>query len=139
VVTASLRFASGALGVIEATTAGFPGSLKRIELTGSQGTAILEEEDIIKWEFAQTNEDDQRLREEMKGRTKTGGGAADPAAIGHHAHTALFRDFLLAIQQNQVSAIDGHQGRRSVELILAIYESARTGQKVRLPATISNG
>jgi predicted dehydrogenase len=51
----------------------------------------------------------------------------------------LFRDFLLAIQQNQVSAIDGHQGRRSVELILAIYESARTGQKVRLPATISNG
>lgn len=139
VVTASLRFASGALGVIEATTAGFPGSLKRIELTGSQGTAILEEEDIIKWEFAQANEDDQRLREEMHGRTKTGGGAADPAAIGHHAHTALFRDFLEAVDGNQALAIDGHQGRLSVQLILAIYESARTGQQVKLTQPISNG
>ena len=49
VATATVRFANGALGSIEATTAGFPGSLKKIELSGSEGTAILEEEDIIKW------------------------------------------------------------------------------------------
>ena len=64
VATAHLKFASGALGVIEATTAGFPGSLKKIELSGSQGTAILEEEDIIKWEFAEKLESDEPLRRE---------------------------------------------------------------------------
>ncbi len=132
VATATVRFANGALGVIEATTAGFPGSLKKIELTGSTGTAILEEEDIIKWEFAEPNESDAALREEMMGKTTTGGGAADPAAIGHHAHAELFRDFLEAIRDDRAPAIDGHEGRRSVELILAIYESAKTGQKVQL-------
>ena len=132
VCTATVKFASGALGVIEATTAGFPGSLKKIELTGSTGTAILEEEDIIKWEFAETAPEDEKLREEMQGKTMTGGGAADPAAIGHHAHAELFRDFLDAIQEDRAPAIDGSEGRKSVELILAIYESAKTGQPVKI-------
>ncbi len=132
VATASLRFASGALGTIEATTASYPGALKKIELTGARGTAILEEEDIIKWEFAEPLEKDQQLRADMLGRTKTGGGAADPAAIGHHAHTALFRDFLQAIEQDRPPLIDGHEGLRSVDLILAIYESAKSGRSVSL-------
>ena len=46
VATASLRFKNGALGVIEASTAAFPGYLKRIELHGSEGSAVIEEEDI---------------------------------------------------------------------------------------------
>ncbi|MEZ6134344.1 MAG: Gfo/Idh/MocA family oxidoreductase [Pirellulaceae bacterium] len=132
VASATIRFANGALGTIEATTAGFPGSLKKIEITGSTGTAILEEEDIIKWEFAEPTADDDRLRKEMLGKTKTGGGAADPAAIGHHAHAALFRDLLEAIRLDRPPAIDGREGRRSVELILAIYESAKSGQAVKL-------
>lgn len=132
VATATLRFANGALGTIVATTAGYPGSLKRIELSGSQGTAILEEEDIIKWEFAQAQPQDAELRAEMQGRTKTGGGAADPAAIGHHAHTMLFQDFLEAIEQDRAPSINGLEGMRSVDLILAIYESAKTGKRVLL-------
>ena len=132
VAVATRRFASGALGVIEATTAGFPGSLKKIELTGSMGTAILEEEDVVKWEFAQSASEDESLRLEMSQRTNSSGGAADPAAIGHQAHAALFRDMLEAIDQDRRPAIDGTEGRRSVELILAIYESAKTGTKVTL-------
>ncbi len=132
VATATLRFANGALGTIEATTAGYPGSLKKIELTGSRGTAILEEEDIIKWQFAEQTEADEKLREEMLGRTKTGGGAGDPAAIGHHAHAALFRDFVEAIDQDRPPIIDGREGMKSVELILAIYESAQSGKRVVL-------
>ncbi len=132
VATATLRFANGALGTIEATTAAFPGTLKKIELTGSRGTAILEEEDIIKWEFAEQTDADTKLREEMLGRTKTGGGASDPAAIGHHAHAELFRDFLEAIDQDRSPIIDGREGMRSVELILAIYESAKSGKRVVL-------
>ncbi len=132
VCTATVRFANGSLGVIEATTAGFPGALKKIELTGSQGTAILEEEDIIKWEFAEAQPEDESLLEEMTGKTKTGGGAADPAAIGHQAHAELFADFLDAIANDRPPLIDGREGRKSVELILAIYESARTGKAVAL-------
>lgn len=133
VATAVVRFASGALGTIEATTAAYPGALKKIELTGSAGTAILEEEDIIKWEFAEQTQQDATLREQMLGRTKTGGGAADPAAIGHHAHAELFRDFIEAIDHDRSPIIDGREGMRSVDLILAIYESAQTGQRVQLP------
>lgn len=132
IAVATIRFANGALGVVEATTASFPGSLKKIEISGSKGTAILEEEDIIKWDFAESTPDDDRLREEMLGKTKTGGGAADPAAIGHHAHAELFRDFLQAIRDDRAPAIDGVEGRRSVDLILAIYESAKTGRAVKL-------
>ena len=118
--------------MIEATTAAFPGSLKKIELSGSQGTATLEEEDIINWEFAKMTPEDEQLKNEMLGKTETGGGAADPAAIGHHAHAKLFRDFLDAIAEDRRPLIDGYEGRRSVELILAIYESAKTGKSVEL-------
>ncbi|TWU02395.1 Gfo/Idh/MocA family protein [Stieleria varia] len=132
VAVATLKFANGALGVIEATTTAFPGSLKRIEISGSNGTAILEEEDIKMWEFADSSDADEKLKAEMAGKTKTGGGAADPAAIGHHGHTQLFEEAVAAIQEGRPSALDGHQGRRSVEVIQAIYESAKTGQVVHL-------
>ncbi len=136
VAVATLRFANGALGVIEATTTAFPGTLKRIEISGEHGTAILEEEDIKMWHFAEMTAADDELRERMLGKTKTGGGAADPAAIGHHGHTRMFEEFAQSIAENRPSLIDGHEGRRSVEVICAIYESAKTGQRIRLPATL---
>jgi predicted dehydrogenase len=93
---------------------------------------VLEEEDIKVWDFARTLKSDTALRERMAGKTKTGGGAADPAAIGHHAHAAQFKDFLQAIQKGTTPSIDGHEGRRSVEVIEAIYKSAKTGKAVRI-------
>ena len=132
VAVANLKFASGALGVIEATTTAFPGALKRIEISGSQGTAILEEEDIKMWQFAEETEEDADIRKRMEGRTESGGGAADPSAIDHHGHTMVFDEFLAAIDENRAPSVDGHQGRRSVEVIRAIYESAKTGQIVKL-------
>jgi predicted dehydrogenase len=133
VVVATVKFANGALGVIEATTAAFPGELKRIEIHGDQGSIAMREEDIVTWKFAQETGDDEKLRAEMANRTQTGGGAADPKAIGHHGHTALFKDMVEAIQQNKPLMCDGAEGRRSVELILAIYKAAETGQAVKLP------
>ena len=64
--------------------------------------------------------------------TETGGGASDPSAIGHHGHTAVFNDFLDAITEGHSPQINGTEGRRSVALINAIYESARTGKTVQL-------
>lgn len=133
VAVANLRFANGALGVIEATTAAYPGSLKRIEVSGSHGSAVLEEEDIKSWDFAEMTERDEQIRREMAGRTQSGGGAADPAAIGHHGHTALFTDFVRAITDNTDPLVNGPEGRRSVEIIRGIYESAQQGKRVHLP------
>jgi predicted dehydrogenase len=132
VAVAHLRFANGALGVIEATTAAYPGFLKRIEIHGDAGSAVLEEEDIKQWQFAKMTARDKSLVARMAGRTRTGGGAADPAAIGHHGHTALFKDFLRAVRGGTRPAIDGQEGRRSVEVIVAIYQAARTGRAVKV-------
>ena len=56
VAVATVKFANGALGVIEASTATYPGYLKRIEIHGSEGTAVMEEEDIKVWDFAKKTE-----------------------------------------------------------------------------------
>lgn len=135
VATATLRFANGALGVIEATTAAFPGSLKRVEIHGSQGSAVLEEENIKTWHFAKMTKRDEQMLERMADRTKTGGGAADPKAIGHHGHARQFQDTFDAIKRGRAPLIDGAEGRRAVETILAIYQSAATGKPVKLPLT----
>ncbi len=132
VATATLKFANGALGVIEASTAAFPGSLKRIEIAGSHGMATLEEESIVQWTFAKETAKDKQLLEDMLNNTKTGGGASDPTAIGHAAHRDLFKDFLKGIASGKPSMIEGSEGRRSVELIVAIYQAAKTGKRVRL-------
>lgn len=133
VATATLKFESGALGVIEATTAAWPGAFKKIELHGTHGSATIEEEDIKTWEFAKMTAKDRRLVESFGNKTETGGGAADPAAIGHAAHAAQFRDVVNSISKGTTPMIDGAEGRRSVEVILAIYKSAETGKTVQLP------
>ncbi len=133
VAIATLRFKNGALGVIEATTAAYPGYLKRIELHGSHGTAILEEEDLKAWDFAKKARGDAAIHKAMQSSKSTGGGAADPSAIGHHGHTLQFRDFVKAIKTDSTPAVDGHEGRKAIEIILAIYKSAQTGKLVKLP------
>ncbi|MGI6401645.1 MAG: Gfo/Idh/MocA family protein [Thermoguttaceae bacterium] len=133
VAIAALRFKNGALGVLEATTAAFPGYLKRIEISGNKGSVVIEEEDVVKWDFAESAPEDAKIREAMASRqTETGGGAADPAAIGHKAHATQFQDVLDAIEEGRKPLIDGYEGRKSVEAICAVYESAKTGKVVKL-------
>jgi predicted dehydrogenase len=132
---ATLKFANGALGVLEATTAAFPGYLKRIEIHGSEGSAVLEEEDLKAWDFAKPRKEDKAILEQMRQSKSSGGGASDPAAIGHHGHAIQFRDFLDAVHKNRAPAIDGPEGRRSVEIILGVYKAAETGKTVKLPLT----
>ena len=128
---ASLRFKNGALGTIEATTAAYPGYLKRIEVHGTAGSAVIEEEDIIKWDFAQPQEEDAAILESMAGKLSGGGGAADPAAISYKPHAKQFADVMRAIETGSKPLIDGLEGRRSVEVITGIYESAKTGKPVK--------
>ena len=79
------------------------------------------------------------ILEQMKQHKSTGGGASDPAAIGHHGHTLQFRDFVDAVKKNRPPAIDGHEGRRSVEIILGVYKAAETGQAGEVAAEVGSG
>ncbi len=133
VAMATLEFENGALGIIEASTAIYPGYLKRLDIHGSAGSAVMEEEDIVKWDFAKKNRRDKAIHEKMSKQVSGGGGAADPSAIGHHGHTRQFKEVLSAIRKGTSSTVDGREGRRSVEIILAIYKAAETGRAVKLP------
>jgi UDP-N-acetyl-2-amino-2-deoxyglucuronate dehydrogenase len=130
---ATLRFANGALGVIEASTAIYPGYLKRIEIHGSEGTAAMEEEDIVRWDFAKNERRDAAIYQQMADRKSGGGGASDPSAIGHHGHARQFQNVVDAIRKDSKPSVDGAEGRRSVEIILGIYKAAETGRPVELP------
>lgn len=132
-LVATLRFANGALGVIEASTSVYPGYLKRIEIHGSEGSAVLEEEDLRTWDFAKKNRRDDIVWQQMADRKSGGGGASDPAAIGHHGHARQFADLIDAIKKDRSPAVDGREGRKSIEIILAIYKAAETGKSVPLP------
>ena len=129
---ATLKFANGALGTIVGTTASYPGYLKRVEIGGSKGSAILEEEDIVRWDFAEALPSDDAVRDAMANRKSSGGGAADPAAISYAGHAKLFANMIAAIDGKEKLVVDGPEGCRSVEIILAIYQSAKTGQVVRI-------
>src|SRR5208283_2264984 len=61
VALATVEFANGALGVIEASTAVYPGYLKRIEIHGNEGSAVLEEEDLIRWDFEKKKPRDEAI------------------------------------------------------------------------------
>lgn len=130
---ATLRFANGAIGVIEATTAAWPGLLKKTEIHGTTGTAIVEQDDVIRWEFAEEGDNDEKVREQFKPGSANTGGASDPKAISHEGHRAQLTDFVEAIQNGTVPSVDGVDGRKSVEIILAIYQAAWTKQTVKLP------
>ncbi|MCP4785082.1 MAG: Gfo/Idh/MocA family oxidoreductase [Fuerstiella sp.] len=130
---ATLRFANGAIGVIEATTAAWPGLLKKTEIHGTKGTAIVEQDDVLRWEFEDEAPDDAKIRDQFKPGSSNTGGAADPKAISHVGHKDQLQDFVEAIQRDGTPRVDGIDGRKSVEIILAIYQAAWTQQTVRLP------
>lgn len=130
---AVLRFAHGGLGVIEATTSAYPGFLKRVEILGSKGSVVIEEESIVKWEFDEEREEDAKIRESFLNTTETGGGAADPMAIGYHGHKRLFESFVNSLRTGSPVEIDGPSSLKAVEIIEAVYMSAKSGKKVKLP------
>ncbi|HYT89243.1 MAG TPA: Gfo/Idh/MocA family oxidoreductase [Gemmataceae bacterium] len=130
---ACLRFKSGALGVIEATTSVHPGLPKTIAVHGDQGTAVIEQEDVLRWEFAPEVEEDQRVRQRFAQKVGASGGASDPSAISHVYHARQLTDFVQALETGRAPLVDGREGRKAVEVILALYRSAETGQLVELP------
>jgi predicted dehydrogenase len=123
---ALLEFASGALGTLETTTAAYPGYPRRVELTGTEGTIVVEHDRIASAD----------VRTPVAGLA-SGAGDANASASSHlvsdaSGHRALLEDFLRAVETGGRPLCDGREGRRSVELVEAVYRSARTGQAVTI-------
>ena len=132
VATAVLRFRNGALGVIEGSTAVYPGYLKKIEISGIDGSMVLEESSLIKWNFKEELEGDASIRSNFAAKTDSGGGASDPGAISFKPHQWQFEDFISSLDSGRKSVVEGDEGRKAVEIILAVYESAEKGREVFL-------
>ena len=129
---AVISFKSGAIGIIEGSTAAYPGFLKRIEICGSEGSAIIEEESLKFWQFKNERPEDAEIRAEYADFTSTGGGAGDPKAIGFHGHASEFADIIDALNTGRDPEITGREARKAVEVIEAVYRSAREGKTVKL-------
>jgi UDP-N-acetyl-2-amino-2-deoxyglucuronate dehydrogenase len=129
---ACLKFKSGALGVIQATTSVFPGLPKTIAIHGDKGTAVIEQEDILRWEFSPATPDDAQVKAKFAQKVGASGGSSDPKAISHEGHARQLADFVRAIQTNSAPLVDGREGRKAVAVICAIYESMQTGKIVAL-------
>lgn len=128
---ASLRFPDGALGTIEATTAAWPGWSRKIELCGEHGSVALEDDLIVRWEFASEEPGDEEIRRTPEANA-LGSGAGNPGAISIVGHQRQIEDFVRAVRENRAPAIDGREGRKAVALVDAIYRSAKGGKPIRL-------
>ncbi len=128
---AALRYKTGALGIIYGTTASFPGQFRRFEITGTKGTVINVEDSITVWQFADEKPEDEQVRQSFM-KIQGGGGVADPAAITHENHTRNFKAFLEALEKGKDFWISGPEARKAVEVILAIYRSAKEKRLVKL-------
>jgi predicted dehydrogenase len=127
---AAVRFSSGAMGTVEATTAAFPGFPERIELIGTAATASLVGVDLL------VQHHDGRVTELRPGGG--GGTGADPMAFPHDYHRSVLADFLDALDQQRQPAASGAEALRVHYLVGALLESSRTGRPTRVK-TVPDG
>jgi UDP-N-acetyl-2-amino-2-deoxyglucuronate dehydrogenase len=127
---ACLRFASGALGVIQATTSVHPGLPKTIAVHGDRGTVVIEQDDVLRWDFEPATAEDDAIRARFAQKTGASGGSSNPAAISHQGHARQLADFARAIREGGEPLVDGREGRKAVAIIEAIYQAAAAGRAV---------
>ncbi|HVX44445.1 MAG TPA: Gfo/Idh/MocA family oxidoreductase [Mycobacteriales bacterium] len=119
-LSASVLFAGGAIGTITATTAGYPGLPVRMQLSGDAGSAVVDGEEL---RYLHTRDGGGAARADQS--------ASAPAAHGPSsvevAHAAQYVDFIDAVERGRPPLVTTADGRRVLALILAAYESARSG------------
>jgi len=122
---AILEFASGATGVLQATTAAYPGYSRRVELTGSEGTLILDNDRIVATDLRS-----KPAAEAWDISPTPSESASSPVVSDFRWHQAMLEDFIRAVRQNKTPVCNGHEGRRSLSVIEAIYRSAKNSNCV---------
>jgi len=130
-LVSSLRFKNGAMGTIAAATSCYPGLDISLEISGDQGTAILINDRIEFWQFAEEDPNDNDVRENRKS-CNIGGGTSDPRAISCEGHRQQIAGFCRAIRGDASEIIDGREAGRAVALVEAIYRSVSSGKSEHL-------
>lgn len=124
-------YQNGAQGVVQASTALWPGTDIRIEINGEKGTAIMVGERLDTWKFKDERPEDQEIRKYGSSAVATGAtGAAD---LGFHDHQAVIEDMVEAIEKDRDPMITLENSRPTLEWALATYESAKLEAPVGLP------
>ena len=127
----TLRFGCGALGTIEATTAAYPGWERRIEICGELGSAAIEDDRIVRWDFRHPTPADADLLG-APDNASSGSGAGAPDQINFEGHQRQIEDMVLSLRNGTPLLIDGAQARNTVVLVRALYASAESGLPVKL-------
>ena len=124
------RFRCRSGDIREASTALWPGFARRIEICGENGSAVMEDDDITRWEFRVAASEDEKIRAARETSAK-GSGSANPMAINFEGHLRQIQDFIDGIREQRPFFIEGSEARKAVALVRAIYDSAASGTPKR--------
>jgi len=127
VVSALLRYESGATGVIQASTAIWPGYTERIEIHGTKGSAIISGDRLTSWDVL-----DDEFADPAPVEASSASGSSDPMNISVTTFERQFLDFADAIKNNREPLCGGEDGYRALQLVLGVYQSCQENQMVRL-------
>jgi UDP-N-acetyl-2-amino-2-deoxyglucuronate dehydrogenase len=132
---ALVRFASGAVGTVLSSTAAYPGFDQRLEISGTNGTVIVENGAITSRALVSDRLAQPTAAAAMVTPAAEPTAAANPGGIDPSSHAAQIADLLTAIDTGREPAVTAESARATLQVICAVYESARTGRSVAvLPA-----
>jgi UDP-N-acetyl-2-amino-2-deoxyglucuronate dehydrogenase len=126
VVNAVVRFASGATGVIQASTAIWPGYTERVEIHGTLGSAIVASGKLVAWDVQNDGGDLAPMD------APAASGASDPMAVSVVPLERQFFDFANAIRSGGTPLVTGEQGLAALQIVEAVYDSCRSGKKIAI-------
>jgi len=123
-----MKYANGATGILQASTAFWPGYPERIEIHGTQGSTVITGDRLTRWDVLQDAGPTPPLNPAIQS------GASDPMAISLQPFERQFLDFAAAIREKREPLVSGEEGFSTLEIVDAIYRSCRTQQPVSLEA-----
>ncbi len=130
IVNALLTYQSGATGVIQASTAFWPGYTERIEFHGTHGTAIISGDRLTTWDVL--HDEEANAADPAPIELNVASGSSDPMAIALTSFERQFIDFADALRSDREPLVGGEEGYRALEVVLGIYDSCRKACRVEL-------
>jgi UDP-N-acetyl-2-amino-2-deoxyglucuronate dehydrogenase len=122
------------VGTVVASTAVFPGFAQRLEISGTSGTVVIEDGEIARCELGADDAEAGPPASPTPRNAALSAAAARPAGLDIASHAAQISDLLGAIDEGRAPSVTGEDGRAALELVCAVYQSARDARPVQLPA-----
>ena len=128
VISVLMKYKTGATGVLQSSTAFWPGYSERIEIHGTKGTCIFTGDKLTTWDVIDDAGDPAPVEKEVMS------GSSDPMAIPLTPFERQFTDFGDACKKGAAPLVSGEEGYKALEIVLGVYESCRTGRPVKMSA-----